>query len=256
MSSKPTFVCVPGGSCTPRFYQPSASRLSELGYSSMLIDLPTVDAKPAKYDFSEDVKAIRDAVKTLVEEEEKEVIVVAHSYGGVTVSEAVHESFGKRQREDNGRKGGVLRMVFISSFPLPEGAAPGGERGDTSKFLPLQIIDVEVISVGDAKSQFFHDLPDDEASRWATEEVKPQSLGVFWSKTTYAAWRHIPTTYLICTNDRVVPLAAAEGMIAAARQIQPTAFDVVEKVESGHFAMLSKMEETVAVLRRAAGEEI
>ena len=112
------------------------------------------------------------------------------------------------------------------------------------------------VSVGDAKSQFFYDLPDDEASRWATEEVKPQSLGVFWSKTTYAAWRHIPTTYLICTNDRVVPLAAAEGMIAAARQIQLTAFDVVEKVESGHFPMLSKMEETVAVLRRAAGEEI
>ena len=45
-------------------------------------------------------------------------------------------------------------------------------------------------------------------------------------------------------------------MIEAARKIEPSAFDVVEKVDAGHFPMLSKVDETVAVLRRAAGEEV
>lgn len=51
-----------------------------------------------------------------------------------------------------------------------------------------------------------------------------------------------------------MPPAAAEAMVEAARQLEPGAFDVVEKVDSGHFPMLSKVDETVAVLRRAAGE--
>ena len=144
MLSKPTFICIPGASCTPRFYEPVVSRLSKLDYPSVLVPLPTVDAKPSKYDFSEDVIAIRDVVKKLVEDEEKEVVVVVHSYGGMPASEAIHESFGKKQRERKELKGGVIRMVFIQSFVFPEGVAPGGERGDTLQFLPIQKIDLEV----------------------------------------------------------------------------------------------------------------
>ena len=146
MLSKPTFICIPGASCTPRFYEPVVSRLSKLDYPSVLVPLPSVDAKPSKYDFSEDVTAIRDVVKKLVEDEEKEVVVVVHSYGGMPASEAIHESLGKKQRERKGLKGGVIRMVFIQSFMFPEGAAPGGERGNTSKFTPIQKVDLEVSS--------------------------------------------------------------------------------------------------------------
>lgn len=48
--------------------------------------------------------------------------------------------------------------------------------------------------------------------------------------------------------------AAAEMMIKAAREMVPTAFDVVEYCEAGHCLMISQPEWTANALRRAAGE--
>lgn len=41
----------------------------------------------------------------------------------------------------------------------------------------------------------FNDLSPHQAQFW-TSQLLPQSLGVFWSQTTYAAWRFIPSTYV------------------------------------------------------------
>ena len=139
--SKPIFFCVPGGSCTPEFYDPIRERLTNHGYSSVAIHLPSMGAKPAKYDFTEDVEAIREGVTELVAKNE-EVIVILHSYAGLPGGQAL-EGLGKAEREKQGLKGGVIRLVFIMSWIVPEGFQ-GMERGDTSKSSPFQTIDIEV----------------------------------------------------------------------------------------------------------------
>jgi len=59
-----------------------------------------------------------------------------------------------------------------------------------------------------------------------------------------------------CEKDQAVPVAFAEKMLEDARQMQPGSFDQVEKIDAGHFPMLSQVEWMVGMLRRAAGEEV
>ena len=102
---------------------------------------------------------------------------------------------------------------------------------------------------------FYNDLPLDQQEYW-TSKLQPISLGVFWSKSSYAAWRVIPTTAVLCENDKTLPLQMAEYMLAAAQADKPNMIDTVERNETaGHFVMLSQPDWTVDMLRRAAGEK-
>lgn len=71
-----------------------------------------------------------------------------------------------------------------------------------------------------------------------------------WSKVTYPAYKHIPSTYLLCEKDNAIPLAAQEGMLAGT----DVKFDV-ERCAAGHSPFLSMPEFVAEVVRRAAGEE-
>ena len=79
--------------------------------------------------FDEDVKAIRDTLIQLIDTEEKEGILVVHSYTGMPGAEAP-EGLGKKDRQDKGLKGGVARLVFIMAYAMPEGFQPtvGGQQ--------------------------------------------------------------------------------------------------------------------------------
>lgn len=69
---------------------------------------------------------------------------------------------------------------------------------------------------------------------------------------------HIPSTYLIGAQDRTrFTAAVSEMMIQGAQQLEPSAFDVVERCEEGgHCVMVSFPEWTAEALRRAAGEVV
>ena len=78
---------------------------------------------PPNMTFDEDVEAIRDTLTKLVDTEEKEVILVLHSYTGMLGAEAP-KGLGKKDRQDKGLKGGVVRLVLIMAFAMPEGLQP------------------------------------------------------------------------------------------------------------------------------------
>jgi pimeloyl-ACP methyl ester carboxylesterase len=70
------------------------------------------------------------------------------------------------------------------------------------------------------------------------------------SPITYAAWRYIPTSYLLCTEDKAIPLAVQEKMVERAEG----KVDVVEKVNAGHSPFLSQADVVERLIRRAASE--
>jgi pimeloyl-ACP methyl ester carboxylesterase len=84
----------------------------------------------------------------------------------------------------------------------------------------------------------------------------PQSAGVYFSTQTYAAWKDIPSTYIIGDKDQShFSPTLVDMMIKGAREIEPSAFDVVEHCkEGGHCLMISYPEWTADALRRAAEE--
>ena len=81
--SKPTFVCVPGAWHEPSYYD--------------LLD----------------VQKIRDTVTKLVEEEEKTVILVLHSYAGMPGGQAL-ENLDFQSRKARNLKGVVAKLVYIN----------------------------------------------------------------------------------------------------------------------------------------------
>jgi hypothetical protein len=112
------------------------------------------------------------------------------------------------------------------------------------------------VSVGkeDAKRIFFNDLDDEAAGEWAAK-LLPQSVGVYASRTTYAAWKDIPSTYVRGKTDQShFSAEMVDGMIAGARAQCDTALDVVEECDGGHCLMISHPEWLAGVVKRAAGE--
>lgn len=139
--SKPIFLCIPGASHSPRVYEPLKAALLCYGYTVVPLGLPSVGGKPPTYDFTEDVAAIRNMATHLVESG-NDVIVVMHSYGGLPGGEAL-QGLGKREREQRGLRGGVIRLVFIMSWMAREGFQPS-PRGDVSALFPYMRPDLHV----------------------------------------------------------------------------------------------------------------
>ncbi|OBT48968.1 hypothetical protein VE00_00687 [Pseudogymnoascus sp. WSF 3629] len=256
--SKPTYVLLLGAWHSPSIYDDVVNLLAKHDYPAISLPLPSFDATPAHYDFSADVTVIRSCLSKLVSQD-KEVILVVHSYAGLPGGEATKD-LGKKDREAQGLKGGIIRFVVINGFVAPPGFQPA-PRGDYSTMPEWMKFDAETdtfsVTPTDATNIFYHDLPVPLAASLAAS-LRPHSAGVFFSTTTHAAWMHIPSTYLISMEDRTRFTAALSGfMIQATRQMEPSAFDVVERCEgAGHCVMISEPEWTAEALRRAAGEVV
>ena len=145
--SVPTIVIVPAACQTPAHYQQLASALQKANFTVAVIPLPSVGASPGLKNFDEDVAAISKVVSSLVDDG-NEVIVLMHSYSGLPGSAAM-EGLGVKDRLKDGKKGGVKRLVYVSSYVLKEGEAlPGkgdletmrsyGENFDEKVSLPLR----------------------------------------------------------------------------------------------------------------------
>ena len=136
--TKPSIVFVPGAWHTPEIYESTMKFLNESGYPTVGLPLPSVGAVPAHMSFDEDVRAIRDCLTQLVDNEEREVILVTHSYTGMPGAEAP-VGLGKKERQEKGLKGGVIRLIFIMAFAMPEGFQPtagGAQFPEWMKFNP------------------------------------------------------------------------------------------------------------------------
>lgn len=75
--------------------------------------------KSGKMRTEDNARVIRKTLQRLCDEG-KQIIVVAHSYGGITASCAV-EGLGWGQRRALGNTGGIIMFVYLSAFVIPAG---------------------------------------------------------------------------------------------------------------------------------------
>lgn len=95
--AKPSIVIVPGSFATHGAYQPIVDKLRTKGYPALEVFLPStqkrIGLEPAT--MNEDAKKIRAVVDALIAQN-KEVVVVCHSYGGVPTTQALAGAQVKR----------------------------------------------------------------------------------------------------------------------------------------------------------------
>ena len=109
--AKPTILLVGGAWHTAEYLDPLLKVFEIADYPTIALGLPSVGANPPATDFSVDVKAIRHQATRLIAED-KEIIAVLHSLGGIPGTEALH-GLGKATGGDTG---GVVALVYIASM--------------------------------------------------------------------------------------------------------------------------------------------
>ncbi|KAH8878965.1 alpha/beta-hydrolase [Thozetella sp. PMI_491] len=252
--SKPVFVLLHGAWHSPRCWNPLIAELDKAGYSAVAPALPSSGSTPPTPDWAGDVEVIQKTVSDLVQEHD--VVVVTHSFSGMTGGTAL-KGLDKPACTAKGLKGGVVRLVYIVAFLVPEGFqhSPAGTRDN---MIPEMKTDLEagIITVlpEDAKEMFYQDLDEKTAAELA-KDLRPQSFGSYWSTTTDAAWRYIPTTYILCTKDRPTTVAAARYLIETAKASGTHRIDNLIEVEAGHSPFISKPEWTAETLIQEANRQ-
>jgi len=124
-----TILLVPGAWITPAAYQPFLQALHDEGYDARCASYPSLDPKdPTNLDVQADTEAIAAVLRPIVEEEEKEVLLVLHSYAGMPGAAAA-VGLSRSQRAKEGKAGGVVGLSFIGAFVVPEGLSCAGLQG-------------------------------------------------------------------------------------------------------------------------------
>lgn len=212
-------ACVRDGSW---WWHRTAGLLRERGVQSVAPALPScgeagLPAGVGGPGLAEDVVAVR---KALLDSDEP-TVVVAHSYGGIVTAEAA------------AGVGSVRHLLLVSSY-LPEVGQSLSDFGDGS---PAPFLDADPgagtfgVRPELLVDTFLQDC-DPEVQAQAADHLARQSVQVTGQPVGAAAWRQVPSTYLVCAQDRGTPPRLQ-------RDFARRAGSVVE-LDAGHHPFLSR----------------
>ncbi len=186
-----TVVLVHGAWAGSWTWRDVIAELDRQGVASIAVDLPTCNATEANVDFHDDARYVR----SVIDEIEGPVVVSANSYGGLVMTEAAQEHPS------------VKHLVYIAAFmPSPEESmfevaseAPNPEMNALLTFRDDGLVDLD--AEADVKLSL-QQAPKEAVDFFLENAGKPMSLHGMDGSVTGAAWRTIPSTYVVCTEDR------------------------------------------------------
>jgi pimeloyl-ACP methyl ester carboxylesterase len=125
--SQPTIFFCPGAWMLPSGFDMVRADLGGRGFETSAIALPSVGSPNPGVGLPEDMAAVRTALTELVDAG-KEVVLVAHSYGGEVSSGAV-QGLDLKSRIAEGKTGGVSMLVYLAAFVVDNGSSLGAALG-------------------------------------------------------------------------------------------------------------------------------
>jgi pimeloyl-ACP methyl ester carboxylesterase len=225
----PSFLFVHGSWHGPWTWNLVRPLLEARGHATAAVALPSMGSDPATLGgLAEDSAAIARSAGELP----GEVVVVGHSYGGAPVSGA---EFGSQ----------VRRLIYLAAF-MPDAGRPYVSYlppGPLPPYVGMRDDGTFAVPEGQALPAFYSDCGEPLAS-WAEALLVPQSQKVLGVAAPVAAWRSIPSAYVLTTGDRALPPDFQ-------RQFLPQA-DRVAEFDSSHSPMLSRPIDLTDLLVRLA----
>jgi pimeloyl-ACP methyl ester carboxylesterase len=232
-SAKPAIVLVHGAFADASGFGAVTSRLQRRGYTVIS------PANPLRGPAS-DAAYVASVMKTI----DGPIVLVAHSYGGAVSTEAANEVSN------------VKALVYLNALALDAGES---NLGITERF-PNQFVDALLprpfpqpdgtqgtdLYVDPARfhALFAADVPARTAAQMASAQ-RPLSLAAAQEKVTDAAWKTIPSWYLIGRQDEVINPAAQRFMAKRAH-----AHTIA--INSSHASYISHPAKVTKLILRAA----
>ncbi len=164
-------------------------------------------------------------------------ILVGHSYGGAVITGVANDAPN------------VTAPVYIAGFGLDEGESLDGlsKQGPATAGSAHIRLDEHGFFWIDRQgfAQAFAADVDPVGARVMAAIQKPLSMKSFVAKSGPPAWKHIPSWYLVSSNDQMIPPQAEELM---AKRMGAT----VRRVAASHASMISHPQEVVDMISAAA----
>ena len=183
-----------GGWCWDRLVPELAAR----GVEAEAIDLPFTTPE-----------ADRDAVAAAIDrlsDGGHPVVAVGHSFGGAVLTASAGGAGGRRP---------AAHLVYLTAIMHePERAI---DLGQTPGMSALRM-EGEVASVDPAQATtaFYHRCRPEDAE-WATARLRPMPTATLVAPLPdHVAWKHVPSTYVVCTDDQIISPQSQRAMAAQA----------------------------------------
>ena len=226
MNKKPHIMLVHGAWADGSCWSKVILLLQAKGYTVTAAQIPLTSLE-------NDVEVTR----RLLSEQTEPTVLVGHSYGGAVITGAATATPQ------------VKALVYITAFGLDEGEsleslsnqgapAPGAAaiQPDAHGFL--------WINRDKFHTSFAGDVTANEAAVMAAVQ-KPLNFAAFSGKETVPAWKTVPSWYLLCTNDQMIPPPAQEFL---AKRMNAT----TRSVPSSHCPFMSHPESVADIITLAA----
>ena len=253
MPDLPTLLFVPGAWHKPSCYDKITTILQEKhGLRCISITLPSTKGDPSAT-FKDDLDTAREAISTETSQG-RDVVVIAHSYGGVVGNSAIKgfaRPRGAASSTSTPSTGHVIGLILIASGYSLTGLSfmdPFFGHPPPSWRINKATGYAEIIV--DTNEFFYHDLPLEEAEFW-TSQLTPQSLKALFEggEYVYAGWRDVPSWYIGTVEDRGLPVVVQRMQIGMAREMGGKVEH--RELQTSHSPFLSRPEETAGLVLEA-----
>jgi pimeloyl-ACP methyl ester carboxylesterase len=195
------------------------------GIRSLAVDLPSTGADTAALgDLHDDAEVVR----AVVEDAGVPALVVAHSYGGLPVSEGLAECAN------------AAHLIYVAAFMLAPGESLLGLRDGVEPEWWLTSDDGRTVLPDDPVHTFYADCAPALAAS-AAAALLPQRKDAFRQELRAAAWQRVPSTYVVCERDNAIPPPVQERISARA--------GTVSHIDSSHSPFLSRPAEITAIIQ-------
>lgn len=206
------------------------SLLEARGFDVTVIDRLPSSRPGVPQGLAADADALREVVATAT----KPVVLVAHSYGGMVISELAGDPR-------------IAAAVYVAAF-LP---GNGGKVFDllSGELPPWFLVDSESGFCSVAPEFAGHlmasNAPSDAAREEHVRRMGPHALTAFVDPSSTSGWGDVPVSYLVAGRDEIIPPEAQVAMAEAAGA-------TMSRIDTPHFPTLSESAAVVDLIAATA----
>jgi len=224
MAAETKIVLIHGAWGSPEMWQWVIDELGPLAADAVTVDLPTMQRADAT--LADDVATVVDAAG------DGPVVLVAHSYGGTVATEA------------GPRIPGLTHVVYVAAAvpDVGESMFDWVSKRPDEDAMPLEFKDDGTAVVTFVEDPRDHPMTVERIQRL---EPRPWAVAAVMQPLEHAAWRSVPTTYLVATSDRVIDPETQREMAART--------STVTEIAGDHMLNLCCPAEVAAAVRNAVG---